>query len=238
MLPADLRQAESQALAALLEALPCSERGRWSVDWRFEGLRLLPVALRFCQVLLEAGQATRLVFPDAGACALAKRDAPELAGMISDFRGQQRLGAASGDGTTAAAVGATDLLLAVAPALPDYEEFEQLCAAHRGPVAMLNGRLEDAAVGIGSIARERRRGFVAEWQAAYYLQPLAGSALRRAYPGEWELYRQDRDGFRLAARFEQKPDAEAQAEALAGEGGPGMGANLRSLETFIEGLRS
>lgn len=103
---------------------------------------------------------------------------------------------------------------------------------------MLNGRLEDAAVGIGSVARERRRGFVAEWKAAYWLQPLAGSALRRAYPGEWELYRQDADGFRLAARFDQKPDGEAQAEALAGEGGLGVGANLRSLETFIEGLRS
>jgi hypothetical protein len=231
MLPADLRQAESQALAALLAALPSGGRGRWSVDWRFEGLRLLPVALRFCQALLEAGQATRLVFPDAGACALAKRDAPGLAERIGDFRGQQRRSAES-DG------GGADLLLAVAPAMPDYEEFEQLCAAHRGPVAMLNGRLEDAAVGIGSVARERRRGFVAEWQAAYVLQPLAGSALRRAYPGDWELYRQDADGFRLAARFEQKPDAEAQAEALAGEGGVGIGANLRSLETFIEGLRS
>jgi hypothetical protein len=231
MLPVDLRQAESQALAALLAALPSTGRGRWSVDWRFEGLRLLPVALRFCQSLLEAGQQPMLVFPDAGACALAKRDAPDLAGRISDFRGQQRR---SADPAEAAG----DLLLAAAPAMPDYEEFEQLCAVHRGPVVMLNGRLEDAAVGIGSVARERRRGFVAEWQAAYYLQPLAGSALRRAYPGSWELYRQDPDGFRLAASFEQKPDAEAQAEALAGEGGLGVGGNLRSLETFIEGLRS
>ncbi|MEX1323513.1 MAG: DUF1995 family protein, partial [Synechococcaceae cyanobacterium] len=169
--------------------------------------------------------------------ALAKRDDPDLAERIGDFRGQQRRSADAADGD-GAGDGAGDLLLAVAPAMPDYEAFEQLCATHPGPVAMLNGRLEDAAVGIGSVARERRRGFVAEWQAAYFLQPLAGSALRRAYPGEWELYRQDSDGFRLAARFEQRPDAEAQAEALAGEGGLGVGGNLRSLETFIEGLRS
>ncbi len=247
MLPADLRQAESQALEALVQALPSSERGRWSVDWRFEGLRLLPLALRFCRSLLDAGLSPRLVFPDAGACALAKRDGPDLAGRITDFRGQLRRSAQAGEATAAdgaAADGAAEddttpeLLLAVAPAMPDYEDFEQLCAAHRGPVAMLNGRLEDAAVGIGSVARQRRRGFVAEWQAAYLLQPLAGSALRRAYPGEWELYRQDADGFRLAARFDQKPDADAQAEALAGEAGVGVAGNLRSLETFVEGLRS
>jgi hypothetical protein len=243
MLPADLQQAESQALAALLAALASRARGRWSVEWRFEGLRLLPVALRFCRSLLAAGQAPRLVFPDAGACALARRDGSDLAERIADFRGQQRRSAAGaeGDGGSAGEGGAepgAELLLAVAPASPDYEEFEQLCSDHRGPVVMLNGRLEDAAVGIGSVARERRRGFVAEWQAAYVLQPLGGSALRRAYPGPWELYRQDSDGFRLAASFEQKPDADARAEALAGEGGVGVGGNLRSLEGFIEGLRS
>ncbi|MCP9927013.1 DUF1995 family protein [Cyanobium sp. CH-040] len=237
MLPADLREAESQALAALLEALPSAARGRWSVDWRFEGLRLLPVVLRLCRSLLDAGLSPRIVFPDAGACALARRDAPDLAERIADFRSQQRRSteAAGPDGGAEATA---PLLLAVAPALPDYEDFEQLCAAHRGPVAMLNGRLEDAAVGIGSVARERRRGFVAEWQAAYFLQPLEGSALRRAYPGGWELYRQDADGFRLAARFDERPDAETQAQALAGEGGLGVGGNLRALDAFIEGLRS
>ncbi|MCU0530019.1 MAG: DUF1995 family protein [Cyanobium sp. Prado107] len=241
MLPADLREAENQALTALLEALPSAARGHWSVDWRFEGLRLLPVVLRLSRSLLEAGRSPRIVFPDAGACALARRDAPDLAERIADFRSQQRRSAeaagsdSDADGDAAAS---PELLLAVAPALPDYEEFEQLCAAHTGPVAMVNGRLEDAAVGIGSVARERRRGFVAEWQAAYFLQPLEGSALRRAYPGGWELYRQDADGFRLVAHFDQKPDAEAQAQALAGEGGVGVAGNLRSLDAFIEGLRS
>jgi hypothetical protein len=43
-------------------------------------------------------------------------------------------------------------------------------------VVTLNGRLEDAAVGIGSVARERRRGFGAQWQAAYELRPFADSA--------------------------------------------------------------
>jgi hypothetical protein len=233
MLPADLRSAEAQALAALLAALPSQARGRWSVDWRFEGLRLLPVALRLAVALQDAGQTLRLVFADAGAAALARRDAPDLAGQIADFRGQMRLASEQSSEDQASA-----LLLAVAPSAPDYADFEQLCGSHAGPVVMLNGSLEDAAVGIGSVARERRRGFLSQWQPAYGLQPLEGAALRFAYPGPWELYRQDPDGFRLAATFDQRPDLEMQMAALAGEAGAGLAGNLRALDAFVEGLRN
>lgn len=228
MLPADLRSAEGQALAALLAALPAQTRGRWTVEMRFEGLRLLPVALRLAEGLRASAVAVRLLFPDAGAAALARRDAPALADAIVDFRGQMAQPSAASDA----------VLLAVGPAPADYEAFEQLCSAQPGSVVMLNGSLEDAAVGIGSVARERRRGFLSQWLPAYALQPLQGSALRLAYPGAWELYRQDADGFRLAARFDQKPDLETQLEALAGEGGAGVGGNLRALDAFIEGLRN
>ena len=40
------------------------------------------------------------------------------------------------------------------------------------------------------------------------------------------------------ASFEQKPDMEEQALALAGEAGLGLGANLRVIDAFIEGLRN
>jgi hypothetical protein len=232
MLPADLRSAEAQALEALLAALPSQARGRWSVDWRFEGLRLLPVALRLAAALQAAGQPLRLIFADAGAAALARRDAPELAGQIADFRGQMRLAEQAEAGESPA------LLLAVAPSAPDYADFVQLCAIHAGAVVMLNGSLEDAAVGIGSVARERRRGFLSQWQPAYGVQPLDGAALRFAFPGPWELYRQDPDGFRLAATFEQRPDLEMQMAALNGEGGVGLAGNLRVLDAFVEGLRN
>lgn len=227
MLPSDLRTAERQATEALQQALVDAPRGRWSVDWRFEGLRLLPVVLRLSEALLASHPGLRLLFPDAGAAALARRDAPDLAGHIADFRAQLR---------QAAEESAATLLLAVAPNQADYDDFEQLCASHRGAVVVINGSLEDAAVGIGSVARERRRGFLAQWQAAYFLQPLDGSALRRAFPGLWQLYRQDPDGFRLAAQFEHKPDGEEQAEALAQAGG--LAGNLRAVDAFIEGLRS
>lgn len=237
MLPADLRAAEAQALEALVAALGHDPKGRWTVDWRFEGLRLLPVVLRLSDQLrglqIQAqgvkDQPFKVLFPDAGACALAKRDAPELAPLLSDFRGHMRV---QSDGPT------RGLLLAVAPSQADYEDFEAVCGQHLGAVVVVNGALEDAAVGIGSVARQRRRGFLSLWQAAYCLIPLEGSALRRAFPGPWELYRQDLDGYRLAATFEQKPDAEQQALALAGDGGLGVGGNLKMVDAFIEGLRS
>lgn len=229
MLPADLRAAEAQALEALGSALTADANGRWSVEWRFEGLRVLPPALRLAQALIDGGQELRLLFPDAGAAALARRDGAQLAGRIQDFGLLLRLPEGSRS---------EGLMLAVAPSPADYAEFEQICGNHRGPIVMLNGRLEDAAVGIGSVARERRRGFLSQWQVAYALQPVDGGALRRAHPGPWELYREEADGFRFAAQFDQKPDGELQAAALAGEAGVGLGGNLKALDAFIEGLRN
>lgn len=230
MLPADLRAAEAQALEALLVALREGPKARWTVEWRFEGLRVLPVALRLCKALQEQlGDAAglRLLFPDAGAAALAQRDAPELATRIASLRDQKRL---QSDGRS------DGLLLAVCPSQAEYDDFDQICGQHDGAVVALNPTLEDAAVGIGSVARERRRGFLSTWTSAYLLQPLDQAALRHAHPDGWELYRQDPDGYRFVTRFETRPDAEAQAEALDQAGG--LGGNLRALDQFIEGLRN
>jgi len=162
-LPADLLEAEDQAQQALLEALAEPKQRRWSVQWRFEGLRILPVALRFAQALADQELTPLLVWPDAGAAALARRDGGALASANASLqdvlagRMDQREG---------------DLLIAVTPQPSDYDTLEQVCERWTGPVVMLNGRLEDAAVGIGSVARARRRGFVATWQVAYWLEPL------------------------------------------------------------------
>ncbi|MFN9924190.1 MAG: DUF1995 family protein [Cyanobacteriota bacterium] len=228
MLPADLQAAEAQALQALRSALSADAAGRWILELRFEGLRLLPVALRLADRLLEGGTELQLLFPDAGATALARRDGPELAERIASFADQRRLQPETPS---------QGVLLLVAPSQAEYEEVEQLCTNHRGAVVLLNPSLEDAAVGIGSVARQRRRGFLSVWQAAYALIPQAASALRRAHPGPWELYRLDADGFRLVAETEQKPDGEQQEELLLGAGAQGLGSGLRSLNQLIEGLQ-
>jgi plasmid stability protein len=229
MLPADLRSAEAEARAALERALKAEPRGRWTVEMRFEGLRMMPVALRLSQRWLEEELEHRLLFPDAGATALARRDAPSLAPLIGSFSDQRRL---QGEGSS------SGVLLLVGAGPSDYEEVEGICTHHTGAVVLLNPVLEDGAVGIGSVARERRRGFLAGWEAAYALIPQADSALRRAWPATWQLYRLDPDGYRAVASFERKPDGEQRDQALADGAGQSLGATLRSVDRFIEGLQN
>jgi len=232
MLPADLLTAEAQALEALRSALPTASRGRWTVELRFEGLRLLAPVLRLARALQEEGIPLRLLFADAGAAALARRDGADLAPAIASFSDALRTARQSGES------GCTDLLMLVAPTQPDYEEVEALCEGHGGAVVLVNPALEDAAIGIGSVARQRRRGFLAGWSAAYALIPSGSSALRRCHPGDWELYRLDPEGYRALATFPQKPDSEQQEQALTGGAAPGLAATLRSVDRLLEGLQN
>ena len=244
MLPPDLRSAEAETLTAVRSALAAEPRGRWTVEWRFEGLRLLAPALRLAGALLtEAGQG-RLLFADEGAAALARRESEILAPRIASYGDERRrqgddagINGGEGGGEGSGEAGSEGLLLLVAPSQAEYDLVEALCGAHRGAVLLLNPNLEDAAVGIGSVARQRRKGFLSTWQTAYALLPDAESALRRAHPGEWELYRLDPDGYRLVRSFERRPDGESRAEALAGTGGVGLAGQLRGLNDLLEGLQ-
>ena len=199
------------------------------MEWRFEGLRLLPVVLRLLEGLLAERPELRLLFPDAGATALARRDAPALADRIGSFSDQRKLQQEQPS---------RGVLLLVGASQAEYELVEAVCGGHGDSVVLVNASLEDAAIGIGSVARQRRKGFLAGWRAAYALLPQADRVLRCAYPGERELYRLDPDGYRLAGRFEQKPDAEQQDLALSGSQEAGLGGNLRALGQMIEDLQN
>ena len=225
-LPVDLLSAESDLLVAVQAALASGDGSRWGATLRFENLRLLPVALRLAEALAAAHTDLRVLWPDAGAAALARRDAPEMAAAIADFN--QWNAKADPDA----------LLLVVGPQPSDYDAFMALCENHRGAIVMLNGRLEDAAVGIGSVARERRKGFVASWQQAYWLQPLEGGALMRSFPDDWALFRQDPDGYRWLSSSVKRPDPETLAALLAGEDPDGLKQQLGSVDRFLDGLRN
>jgi len=243
MLPPDLRTAEAEALEALRAALAADAKGRWTLEMRFEGLRLMPVVLRLGAALEADELPFRLLFADAGATALARRDGPELADHIASFSDQRRRQQAEPIAgptaePTAEPTNQAPLLLLVGASQAEYEEVETLCQGYQGPVVLINASLEDAAVGIGSVARQRRRGFLSLWSAAYALIPRPASALRRCYPHDWELYRLDPDGYRAVARFDHRPDGEEQDAALATEGGTGLAGTLRSVDRLLEGLQN
>ena len=125
MLPADLRAAEAEALEALAAALVAEPKGLWTAEFRFEGLRLMPVALRLGAALTPRFPNLRLLFPDAGATALAKRDAPEQASQLASLRDLMRLQQADG--------GSEGLRRTyVAAANPPYRPMQPTCDRLRG----------------------------------------------------------------------------------------------------------
>ena len=86
----------------------------------------------------------------------------------------------------------TTVCVAVAPTASDFELFETVCTALGNRVVIaLNPRLEDAAVGIGRVARARRAGFLSTWQVVYGLYPMEQCVLARSYPGSWCVFRED-----------------------------------------------
>ena len=119
----------------------------------------MPVAIRLKESISEASIKSLLLWPDAGATALAKRDAPELSDNIMSFK--DVIKSDNNDYTN-------HLLVAVSPQHYDYEDFENLCNKSDSRIIMLNGKLEDSDVGIGSVARERRKSFIRKWINIYW----------------------------------------------------------------------
>ncbi len=203
-LPSDLKIAESDMVGSVLEILSVSNISRISSYLLFEGLRIMPVVIRLSKTLTDNKISNYLIWPDAGATALAKRDNPSLNERIYSIS----------DAIKSNKLLEDELLIAIAPQPYDYKEFEELCEVHKGKILMFNGKLEDPAVGIGSVARERRRIFISSWQNSYYLQPLSTGALMHKYPSNWELYKNSQNLYSFVAEYANKPDSEKIFEAI------------------------
>ena len=225
-LPADLYSAEIQAVKSLSLALRDCPKHRWSVGWVFEGLRLMPVALRFRDSLQQQGHNPLFLWPDTGSAALARRDVSDDGPKITDFRNYL-----AGDSTVH-----DGIIVIVTPQPSDYEEVTSICKHHAGACVILNGRLEDTAIGIGSVARKRRRNFLSLVDVAYQLQPLDSGALLKAYPQDWALFRMDPDGYRFVSTFETRPDIEAINAALEIHSDR-LNHQVNGIDRFLESLR-
>ena len=197
-LPADLEEAEINVYDSIQSYfLSNSDQSFLSVNLKFEGLRLNPIIFRLSNKLTKNKYENILLWADAGGAALAKRDNPELANKIYTFK---------------EFINSSDLinsiLLVCSPQPYDIEMFEQVCSHAKSTVIMLNGKLEDPIVGIGSVGREMRKRFAEKWQVVYFVQPLSLGALSKKFPNDWDLFKLESNGYSFVKSFEKRPDDE------------------------------
>ena len=197
-LPSDLKEAESNVYESIQSYfLSNSDKSFLSINLKFDGLRLNPIIFRLSNKLSEIKYDNILLWADAGGAALAKRDNPKLANKIFTFK---------------EFINSTEslnsVLLVCSPQPYDIELFEQVCSHTNSTVIMINGKLEDPIVGIGSVGREMRKRFAEKWKIIYYVQPLSMGALLKSFPNNWELFKLNPNGYSFVKSFDERPDDE------------------------------
>ncbi len=207
-IPKSLEEAIAQARVATKAAI-ADGYTRLLVELVFPELKTMPLALQFIPVFEDLGSQLKVLFPDAGSAALARRDWGQVPFKIDD------LGSSRSPVENKIQPEDQVFLLVEATAV-EVAQVEKLCqAAGSRPVILLAPRLEDAAVvGIGYSARQLRDRFIKTLESCYYIRPLEGAALFRCYPSPWQVWREVNDDYQLIAEQPQKPVGEALDQIL------------------------
>ena len=205
-IPQTLPDATEQAKAAVQAAIQDGYT-RLQVEMAIPELKHQPIAEQFLDSF--GSQQFKVLFPDAGAAALARRDWDSPDFVIR------------GLGELVDPIDADDdLYLVVNPSSIEVAAVESLCnAAADRPVILLNPALEDVAVvGIGYAARQLRERFLSQIESCYYLRPLENAAVYRCYPGPWQIWRETApDEYELVKELTQRPSGEEIDRVLDGE---------------------
>jgi Domain of unknown function (DUF1995) len=231
-LPNSLDDAAAQAREATTAAIAAGYT-RLQVELLFPELKIMPVAEQFLPAFEQFGAQLRVYFPDAGAAALARRDwgeKPFAIRGINDLKSEMQPEERA--------------FLFVQPSSVEVLEVEALCQqAGDRPVVLLNPKLEDVAtIGIGYAGRQLRDRFLSTIESCYYLRPLEGAALFRAYPDQWQIWQEKGDTYELIAEEPQKPSSETLDRLLfgtpdsAGFSQPPRRGLLSSLQQFLRAL--
>lgn len=210
-LPKSLDEAIAQAKVATQAALK-DGYSRVQVELVFPeiALQAQSIALQFIPIFEQYGSGLKVLFPDTGAAALARRDWGEIPFKVSDI------------GTSRSPIETKiqpedEAFLIVSPSAVEVNQVEKLCNLADGrPCVLLNPQLEDLkVVGIGYAARQLRERFLSTLESCYYLQPLEGAALLRSYPGLWQVWRETEDDYQLITEEPSKPVGDALEQILA-----------------------
>ncbi|WP_159788495.1 DUF1995 family protein [Sodalinema gerasimenkoae] len=211
-LPDDLEDAIAQAKAATKAALEDGYRVI-QVEIVYPELKAQPIAETFIPVLTEMGYNLKVMFPDTGAAALARRDWGDTPFKITDV-GSRRLPVTSQMEET------DECYLLVEPSDVEIEQVEKLAnEAGDRPVILLLPRLESVAtVGIGYAARQLRERFLSKITSCYYVRPLPGGALLRIYPSPWIVWTLNEENqYEVLTEMSYKPVGEELERLLMGE---------------------
>ncbi len=204
-LPKDLAEAVTMVSTSLEAGLFDQKHKRFLASLKFEGLKPMPMSIKIYNNLLKSINRIALICTDAGSTALAKHTSPEISNDIFSMNNLISNNNSLSD---------YDLSIMVSPQPSDYDELNKLHNLLNCPIAIINGKLEDTAVGIGSVARERRKVFLSQWIHSYWLEPLDNAALMRIYPGEWNLYKSENNLYTFLTSFKSKPSSEQIFESL------------------------
>ena len=208
-LPTNLEESITLAQTAALAAIADGYQ-RITVEILIPELKSLDLAKQFVTAFTDRGNTLKVLFPDAGAAALARRDWQDINFKISDL-------GSSRSPVTDKLQDEDGLFIAIEPSAVEVEQIEKLCnAAGDRPVILFLPRLEDAAiVGIGYAARQLRDRFLTTLHSAYYIKPLEESAIYRCYPGQWQVWLEENDSYTLLAERPFKPVGDDLDDILA-----------------------
>jgi hypothetical protein len=201
MVPQSLEEAIAEAIIFTKQAL-ADGRTRLQVELAIPeiALQAQSLGLEFTSLFQDYGSGLRVIFPDTGAAALARRDWGETDFRISDLGSRyipvdQKISDED------------QAFLLVCPSSVEVQSVEKLCnLAGDRPVVLLIPQLEDVSiVGIGYAARSLRERFIKTLETSYYFRPLEGAVVLRAYPSLWQVYLEKEDGYELIAEVPEKP---------------------------------
>ena len=167
-------------------------------------LQAQALALEFISLFEGQESGLKVIFPDTGAAALARRDWGEVPFRVTDLGSRAT--------TVESKISEADeIFLLVCPSSVEVATVEKLCnLAGDRPVILLLPQLEDVSiVGIGYAARQLRERFISTLESVYYFRPLDGVAVLRCYPSPWLVYLEKEEGYELIAEQGQKPMGEA-----------------------------
>ncbi|WP_017305930.1 DUF1995 family protein [Spirulina subsalsa] len=213
-IPQSLEETVSQAKAATQRALEAGcQRVQVEIVLPEIALEAQSLALQFAELFESYGAGLKILFPDTGAAALARRDWGETVFKVTDL----------GSSRTPVEVKLSEddeVFLVVAASAVEVAQVEKLCnwALERDrPVVLIIPQLENVAtIGIGYAARQLRERFLSTLETAYYLRPFEGGTILRAYPSPWEVWLEKEEGYEKIAEEATKPIGERLERIIMG----------------------